>query len=67
MSATPNGTVFNRRSQCKGKIQYNSKADAKKAIRRRQTKNGRFSHRVESYRCPHCGFFHLGSAKPTEN
>jgi len=67
VSATPNGTVFNRRSQCKGKIQYNSKADAKKAIRRRQTKNGGFHHAVEPYRCPHCDYFHLGSAKPKEN
>lgn len=41
-----------------GKWGYHTRADAKKALRRHRGKG--FDRRVRPYKCPDCGFFHLG-------
>lgn len=48
--------VFNPRYQCDGKRPYVKKADAKRAAKLSERSLGR----LRAYRCPHCGFFHLG-------
>lgn len=48
-------------TQCRGKTQYH-KADAKRARDQKQVHNG--GRRMDVYRCPHCGWFHLGHSSP---
>lgn len=50
--------------QCGGKIQYVRKGDAKRALRRTQTTrpDPQGTRPLNIYRCPHCGFFHVGHA-----
>jgi predicted RNA-binding Zn-ribbon protein involved in translation (DUF1610 family) len=50
------GPMRSRVVQCDGKRPYASKAEAKTAARRLEHLLGR----MVSYRCPHCGRFHIG-------
>lgn len=55
MSTYSNGVLRNPVFQCLGKRRYETKARAKQSLR---------THRKQgllcSYRCPHCGYFHVG-------
>lgn len=54
--------VYNPARQCHGKYRFDSKKRAKvEAKRREQIGQGR----MNPYRCPHCGFFHLGHKPPS--
>lgn len=46
-------------SQCSGKMKFDSRHNARKASSRM---NRRKKKPVEAYRCPHCGFYHLGTS-----
>lgn len=50
------GRVYSPESQCKGKLRYSDKGDAKRASKRVERAIGR----VHAYRCSHCGWWHLG-------
>lgn len=56
---------FDPARQCDGKVRYESKAKAKRANRINSTKFGDRHGRMAAYRCPHCGWFHLGHMNPT--
>ena len=54
--------VYSYGSQCRGKVPYVSRKEAKLVLRMAQgkaTRNG-FNGKVEPYACEHCGYFHLG-------
>ena len=55
MSQRWGGFVDDPARQCAGKRGYRSKGDAKR-VAKRVGMTG-----VAAYRCPHCGFFHLGT------
>ena len=44
-------------NQCNGKHQYETIADANRAVARLNDKGGK---RMSSYSCPDCGYFHYG-------
>jgi predicted RNA-binding Zn-ribbon protein involved in translation (DUF1610 family) len=49
--------------QCVGKEQFSSPQLAAKVARRRtaaRKRGGQQERPMGSYRCPHCGFFHIG-------
>lgn len=46
--------------QCVGKLGHNSKRDADKQVKHKKGL-------ISSYRCPHCGFWHVGGLKPATN
>lgn len=50
--------LFSAVAQCDGKKQFRSKKLAKRSARHHETMLG--GGRLESYRCPHCGWFHNG-------
>jgi hypothetical protein len=63
--------VFSEETQCRTKEghlkrTFHSKADAKRAAKQAPTVMGGGSGRgmMEAYKCPHCGFFHIGHARP---
>ncbi len=47
-------------SQCAGKVRYFSRRSAAGDARR----VGSRLYRLDAYRCPHCGFWHVGSRVP---
>jgi rubrerythrin len=59
------GAVFDYRNQCynkarqRWKIKYDSKAEAKQAAKQMASLPEYTI--LKAYRCPHCGFFHLGN------
>lgn len=48
---------WHRKASCEGKEQFTAQRVAE--VRRRYPK-------ADSYRCKHCGFFHLGHKKPSK-
>lgn len=54
--------VFSPETQCKGKRGYSSKKIARDAARHHETNIG--GGRLETYRCPHCGWWHNGHRPP---
>lgn len=46
---------YSPESQCRGKVRYETKAEAKEATRRTERTLGR----MHAYRCD-CGWFHIG-------
>lgn len=59
------GQVSFTDGSCKGKIQYDSKVQAKHAIKN-MLANGHGSPKagLSAYKCKLCGFFHVGHSKP---
>lgn len=41
--------------QCRGKVRFTDRAEAKAHMRRFPRKNT-----MQAYRCPHCGWWHIG-------
>lgn len=48
---------------CRGKISYQTKADANRAARRAQARQG--GAKLEHFFCPHCQGFHIGRQNST--
>lgn len=48
---------YNPRTQCDGKRPYRDKATAKTVAKRSERS---LRQRLHPYRCPHCGYWHLG-------
>jgi hypothetical protein len=48
--------IYDARVQCDGKLPYTRKADVKRAIKLIERHSGR----MFPYRCPHCGYWHMG-------
>lgn len=53
------GRVRAAASQCLGKARHGNRADARTEARKAK---GRCGDLMESYRCPHCGGWHIGHA-----
>ncbi len=51
-----------KRKKCKSKMKHKTEIGAKIAIRKTLRKNFRF-HKMEAYKCKHCGFWHVGRTK----
>jgi len=51
-----------RRKTCQGKIKHESKHAAYMALRGTLKSNFIF-HKIHVYKCPYCGFWHLGKSK----
>lgn len=54
---------FSPLAQCVGKRTFGSKKAAKRYHRRALTVHGG-GEALDAYRCPHCGWFHLGHKGP---
>ena len=52
--------MISKATACLGKLPHDSKADAAKHARNIERRGGG---RMETYRCPYCGFFHVCGAK----
>ena len=61
-----NGFVDDPNKQCYGKKKYLTKAHAKRSLSR-LPRSAMVKNRssLKPYRCPHCGYFHLGTKVPT--
>lgn len=60
--------VFREETQCRtkeglAKRTYDSKAEAKRAARQAPSVMGGSIGMMEAYKCPHCGFFHIGHTR----
>lgn len=62
--------VFSEEVQCRNKDglskrTFSTKADAKRAARQAPVVMGGKSRggKMEAYKCPHCGFFHIGHSR----
>lgn len=47
-----------RRRECEGKARYEHRDQAEARVRDLQ--RGQLATRMHTYRCPHCGFWHVG-------
>ena len=48
--------LISRERSCQGKVRYETKAEAKSRIKR----VAGFAGTLRAYRCPYCGYFHIG-------
>jgi len=55
--------VYSHQSQCRLKHGWRRKSDAKRAARKTETMGG--GGRLQTYRCPHCGWWHNGHRVPS--
>lgn len=53
-------TVAPAERSCRGKIRHETKTDAKRARRQMRLQGEAAPGELEAYRCPHCGYWHLG-------
>lgn len=53
---------FSFEAQCKGKVRYPTKREAKRSCRSAEQYVGR----MQAYRCPWCSAFHIGHPPPRE-
>lgn len=65
MSELRNDFVDDPARQCYGKRPFDSKQEARRAYKRAQSRpnSDRTPGEVKPYRCPHCGFYHLGGVR----
>jgi rubrerythrin len=52
--------TYSRSTQCVSKRQYETRSEAN-ATARKMRENGQADSRLHAYRCPHCGWFHIGN------
>ena len=60
--------VFSEEAQCRtkeglSKRTFKSKSDAKRAAKQAPSIMGGSTGVMEAYKCPHCGFFHIGHSR----